>query len=120
MAQNDCSICDKKISSKRGLDVHRRLCGYKTGFPGHKWHKCDECPAEFPIREYLTRHKRVKHPKPLPHACDVCEKTFAKRGNYIRHIMRKHGIIPPITVEIPLKGGVVKFTITINMEKTPE
>lgn len=80
----ECTICNKKLTTKWNLKQHRWIHASRSTKP----FKCSLCSKAF-IREteytsHMNTHKSVK-----PYTCDHCGCQFARKYNWLRHT-REH------------------------------
>lgn len=80
----ECTICNKKLTTKWNLKQHRWIHASRSSKP----FKCAMCSKAF-IREteytsHMNTHKSVK-----PYTCDHCGCQFARKYNWLRHT-REH------------------------------
>lgn len=84
-----CSVCQKRLSSKAGLDRHLRIHAREKTFV------CKICLKRFSNKAYLNRHLRV-HTGIRPYVCEFCEKSFTSKGSLDKHrkihVKGKHSV----------------------------
>ena len=112
---NQCIVCLKIFTSKKGLSKHIRfvhnkekthvcdICKKAFGRKEHlqrhvqdihntfdKPYKCDHCDDSFKRKDGLAKHVRFVHEKETNFSCEVCNKTFGRKSCLIRHITDVH------------------------------
>ena len=112
---NQCILCLKIFTSKKGLSKHIRfvhnkekthvcdICKKAFGRKEHlqrhvqdmhntfdKPYKCDQCDDSFKRKDGLAKHVRFVHEKETNFLCEVCNKTFGRKSCLIRHITDVH------------------------------
>ena len=85
----ECTICDRKFSSKLSLKIHNRSV--------HKLVSCGKCDRKFQNLRGVTTHMRHAHAgaddksqKRKKHDCEVCGKTEASQESLQEHMQKEH------------------------------
>ena len=77
-----CSVCSKRLTSSRGLRVHRLI------HDGVRPFVCDKCGASFYDKCHLMRHCKQHSGERV--VCELCGKTFISPWQVRRHKQQKH------------------------------
>lgn len=111
-----CQFCGKRFSQQQSLVIHtRRHTGTKPfkckekscnmAFPDcgslrkhvtavhdivENRHKCEECPKEFKMVQYLRMHIKSVHEQSRPFACAVCNSSFKQKSHLKKHLKCIH------------------------------
>lgn len=74
-ANLNCDICGLRLTSERGLKVHK-----DTQHPvgGKQEHKCPICSKVSPTLRALKKHVSTMHEKGCEYKCSLCEKAFRR------------------------------------------
>lgn len=83
-AEFQCSICNKVLSTKWNLKIHRWTHNSRTQMP----FKCAVCPKAFMRESDLQTHSNM-HKAIRPFTCDYCGCQFSRKYNWVRH-SREH------------------------------
>ena len=83
-----CTICGKKLMTRRNLLAHEREHGGTMD-------TCDICGQRFTMFNALANHKAQKHRKISDpqevHCCDKCGKQYGSKASLDTHIKNVHG-----------------------------
>ncbi|XP_075166652.1 uncharacterized protein LOC142238818 [Haematobia irritans] len=75
----ECSVCQKKYSSKGMLDEHMHT------HTGNRPYQCSKCPKDFASKYTLLAHMKIHKERPRPYHCDQCGKQFLNQQNLNQH-----------------------------------
>ena len=73
-----CNKCERKFSTKVGLDAHNDTIHRKLKF------SCQICGHQFMRKSSIPKHRQFKH-EGLKHSCSVCQTTFSEKSSLKRH-----------------------------------
>ncbi|KAK7889174.1 hypothetical protein WMY93_024734 [Mugilogobius chulae] len=104
----ECSICQKRFTTKHGLEIHTRT------HTGEKPYSCSVCKKTFTQQASLDFHVRV-HTGVRPYSCSVCSKAFTIKGNLTGH-MRIHTGEKPYSCFICKKAFSHNFNLNTHMK----
>ncbi|KXJ83435.1 hypothetical protein RP20_CCG006555 [Aedes albopictus] len=85
MNPEKCPHCDRRYSSKRGVDLHISM--HHTGDNEPNPSPCDYCGKVCSSKVALKIHRRIHT---SGSACEICGKVFLERSKLRRHIQNKH------------------------------
>ena len=78
------NICSKKLSSKRGREIHEKIHSVNACA------SCSTCGKSCQSSTNLKNHNKVHTGEKL-NSCSICEKSFAELGNMKRHMKLHRG-----------------------------
>ena len=78
-----CKYCDKKLSTKAGIQQHVQKAHNESKFP------CDQCSHQASSTSNLRRHIKVKH-EGVKYECDQCEYKAPTKYGLKDHKHNKH------------------------------
>ena len=83
----ECGVCQKKFSSKSYLDDHLKF------HSGEKPYQCMQCKIRFSQKSNLDKHVKA-HSGEKPYKCDQCTKSFYQKHHLTEHLRSHSGEKP--------------------------
>ena len=83
-----CNLCDKILSSKRNLEIHKEKCEGKKEKIEEEF-KCNLCEKILSSKQMLELHKQKcegKKEKKEEFKCEYCEKILSTKQNILHHL----------------------------------
>ncbi|XP_015234093.1 PREDICTED: zinc finger protein OZF-like [Cyprinodon variegatus] len=102
-----CDDCGKLLTSKRGLNRHKKL------HTGQKPYTCDVCGKIFSAKPNFNTHMKI-HTGHKPYCCDLCGQSFSVKGYLTKHI-KIHLQEKPFSCELCGKRFIEKSALKIHM-----
>ena len=95
-----CTLCNKVLSTKKGLDRHIALhANNHENLPNIKREKssksklpviCDECGKTLSSKRRLIEHMKSKHDQNKTYKCKECNMTFKNQLDFKSHNLEQH------------------------------